>query len=305
MKNKDTVVHIVFTIDNKYVQHCAVTLTSIFINNKHLLFEIYIIHNGISKWNQRLLIIELSKYHLQGHFIYVKESPFKDTMISHHLSSATYLRLLLPILLPKTLDKVLFLDSDMVVRENIDSLWHIDVSKYSHAAVENPMEDSNKFKENLGLQPTSRYFNAGLLLINLSFWREYNVLAKAIDFLKTSAEKIILWDQDILNSVLENKGYFLPYDWNVQEAFFIDAITPELLNILPQDYEKIKANPKIIHFTGSDKPWFSTNKHPFKAEYFKYLGLTAWKNYKPRPRKLSLSTRIVNKVFYWFKKLKA
>ena len=254
-------VSIVINIDNNYIQPTTVMLASLFVNNEHLGFDIYIIHNGLLPHNADLLKAQISRYGHQVTFIWADDQPFKNVRIPAHITMATFLRLILSSLLPTTLEKILYLDTDMIIRQTIDDLWHSDLSGYSHAAVEDTYIStyiSTETKEKLGMQIESRYFNAGLLLINLSFWRKYDVWGRSFAFIMSSLDKIAFGDQDILNYVLENQSYFLPYDWNAQREFFSETNNAQSLKIPFNDYQRIKTQPKIVHFTGPDKPWLST-----------------------------------------------
>jgi lipopolysaccharide biosynthesis glycosyltransferase len=288
-------VNIIITIDHKYVQHCAVMLTSLFVNNKHLDFTIYVIYSAIRIKNLDLIQNEIEKNDAQVQFIEISTQLLNDAYISHHISIATYFRLLIPDLLPQSLDKVLFLDSDIIVRKAIDGLWNINISDFSHAAVENP-RITEYFKLKLGIRANSLYFNAGVLLINLDFWRRNQISEKSIVFFKNNKDKITYWDQDVLNYVLENKWIIAPTTWNVQEAFFKVPYSNNEFNISESEYYEVRNDPSIVHFTGSDKPWFKENIHPFKQEYYKYLALTYWKKFKPISRKPTISQRLYRKI---------
>ncbi|MBL7813561.1 MAG: glycosyltransferase family 8 protein [Saprospiraceae bacterium] len=288
-------ISIVVTIDDKYVQHCAVMLTSLFTFNRHLDFKIYVIYDTIRLKNHKRLQLTVEKYGYSVLFIQNNNQVFEEAFISDHISKATYLRLLIPDLVPQMLKKVLFLDADIIVRSKIDDLWHINIDNYSHAAVENPLI-TEAFKESLGMQGKSFYFNAGVLLINLAYWRNNSITEKSIWFLKNHIEKIIYWDQDILNVLLENQWRVAPTTWNAQEAIFTKKVSCFDLNIPEEIFGELQKNPCIIHFTGSDKPWFIENTHPFKEEYYEYLTLTYWKSYKPISRKPSFKQRVHRKI---------
>jgi lipopolysaccharide biosynthesis glycosyltransferase len=295
LKTGNNNINIVVTIDENYVQHCATMLTSLFVNNKHLDFTIYIIYSAISIKNLNLIQKEIERNKAQVQYIEINTQLLNDAYISHHISIATYFRLLIPNLLPQSINKVLFLDSDLIVRKPIDGLWNINISDFSHAAVENP-RITEHFKINLGMKPNSLYFNAGVLLINLDYWRKNFISDKSIDFLNNNRDKITLWDQDVLNYVLKNMWYVAPSHWNSQEAFFKVSYSNNEFNVSESEYHEIRNDPSIVHFTGSDKPWFKEHIHPFKQEYYKYLALTYWKKFKPISRKPTIIQRLYRKI---------
>lgn len=271
-------VNIVCTIDNNYVQHCAVMLASLFDNNPKLKFKIFIVTDGISSQNQTKLTEFLDSCNHFFSLITVDESIFINAPVSQHISIAAYFRILIPELIDSNIDKVLFLDSDMVICRSITPFWNIDISQYSHAAVENPCTAAD-YKSNLGMSEDSFYFNSGVLLINLQMWRQLNVLQKSLEFINQYPEKIHYWDQDALNSVLENQWLKVESEWNAHTAFFKTSNYEEL-GITSREYHQTRYNPAIIHFTGggSCKPWHYNCTHPFKGVYYKYLSQTPWRD---------------------------
>jgi lipopolysaccharide biosynthesis glycosyltransferase len=280
IQNKPISVNVAFTIDNPYVQHCAVALTSLLENNPHLNFHIFIIHNGVSGKNQKLLTDEIQRYKAKIEFLTINEESLGKVVITRHITVATYFRLLLPNLLPLSCSKVLYLDVDMIVRHPIDEILDIDIAKFSHAAVKNDVFDI-KHQQNLGMHEVSIYFNAGFLILNLDYWRANNITEKSLAYLKANREKIKYWDQDILNVVLEKQWYQLDFTWNVQTAFFSKSHTFTSIGVTKEEYDNVVKDPKILHFTGPLKPWFIESTHPFKSDYYKYLVLTPWHSAKP------------------------
>ena len=284
---------ICLTIDNNYVQHAAVTLTSLCVNNAHLHFNVIIVHSDISPKNRLLLIKEMSKYKVTIDFIAIDEQLLSDAILSYHFTIAIYYRLLLPKILPNNLDAILYLDADLIIRKDISDILNTDcIKEYSHAAVENVLT-TNETKDRLNMPNKSKYFNAGLMIINLKYWREKEIMQKTLLFLKHNKEKIKLGDQDVLNAVLCNQWHRLPYIWNAQESFYLEKYTFSDLEITEKEHQNIVHNPTIVHFTGSDKPWYKENQHPFKAEYYKYLACTHWRNVRPQKRYPSLYEKII------------
>jgi lipopolysaccharide biosynthesis glycosyltransferase len=295
-------INVCITIDDNYVQHAAVTLTSLFVNNDSIHFNIFIIHSSITIKNQVRLEREILKYNAKIKFLNIDKQNFKDAVLYFHFTVAIYYRLLIAEILPKDISKVIYLDADLVFRNKIDYLLNIDLRGYSHAAVENA-RISSETKSRLGLGSNSKYFNAGVLMINLEYWRVNKISHKCLLYLKEYKDKIVMGDQDVLNVVLENQWLQLPYIWNAQEAFYLDKFDYINLKLTKEEYTEIVKNPYVLHFTGSDKPWFIENNHPLKVEYYKYLAMTNWRNYKPVSRKPTLKQRIISKILRGLKKI--
>jgi len=274
---------IVCTIDDNYAQHCAVMLSSLFQNNQKTNFSIYIITDKLSLSNQRKLNKFLSASKQNFQIIHIDKSLLQNAPVTHHISLATYFRLFITEVIPADIEKVLFVDSDIIVRKSIDELWQTNIQNFSHAAtISAGMDD---YATVIGLPKDSLYFNAGLMLINLEAWRNLKVFERGCELISQQPDRLQWWDQDVLNILLHN--YWLPINlkWNSQ-PFIYDE---EGLGKSPYQakYEKFKyleaqLDPAIVHFVGGGnaKPWYYDCQHPFRSEYTKYLATTPWKNTK-------------------------
>jgi lipopolysaccharide biosynthesis glycosyltransferase len=299
-KSLSETIDIVCTIDKNYVQHCAVMLCSLSRNNPGIDFNVFIITPGLSKHLENKLLLFLRKLRFTVSFVTIDKSKLANAPVYGHVSLATYFRLLIPSLLDSSIKKVLFLDSDMIIRREISSFWRLDISNYAHAAVENSGLDP-VYPQKLGIDPGNSYFNAGVLLINLEAWRDKNVQTEGIDFMDRYPDRIVFWDQDVLNYLLQGSWLKVTPRWNAQEVFFKDYTSDEL-GITAQEHEEIKSNPSIVHFTGSGscKPWHYQCNHPFRQDYYTYLAQTPWRNARPTG-KPSLISRAKQNVKYLVK----
>jgi lipopolysaccharide biosynthesis glycosyltransferase len=115
---------------------------------------------------------------------------------------ATYFRILIPVILPETLEKVLYLDSDIVVRKNIIDLWRTDISNHPLGAVYDMFVDDIRIYNRLCFDVDQRYYNAGVLLMNLSYWRKRKIPEKCLAVIDSLSEKLKFLDQDLFNILL-------------------------------------------------------------------------------------------------------
>ncbi|OCQ94473.1 hypothetical protein BCD64_07260 [Nostoc sp. MBR 210] len=257
-------------------------LSSLFINNKQNKFYVHIVTDGLENINSYNLKNFLDKNNQQYSIIEIERSKLGKAPITHHISLATYFRLFIPEVLPVNIDKVLFIDSDIIIRKSIDSLWGIDIQNFSHAAtIAAGMDD---YPIEIFLPEDDLYFNAGLMLINLKAWRELKVFERGCDLINREAEHLKWWDQDVLNILLH--GSWLPVDlkWNAQPFLYEQSIANYQYKSRYEkfNYTEAKLDPAIVHFVGggSSKPWHYACQHPFKDEYRKYLQTTPWKGTK-------------------------
>lgn len=281
--------NIVLSTDNKFVQHCLVTMTSIMENNKDVNF--YVITNGLSDFNTEILVKQANKYNCQLKYLYVKNEiidklPMPQNKNLRHISPATYYRLFIDELLPKSIDKLIYLDCDMIIRGSLKKLWETPLDDYVMAAVfqnQNWAIKNDAFKR-LSIPSQFGYFNAGTLLINLQNWRKECIQEKLLKFLHDNYEKIICHDQDVLNAILYNKTICISPVWNMLTEFYVSKekdINCGCTSFTASEIEEYQKKAIIIHFVSRPKPWEYACNHPLRYEYYKYLQLTPFCKWKP------------------------
>jgi lipopolysaccharide biosynthesis glycosyltransferase len=194
-----------------------------------------------------------------------------------HISSATYYRLYIPELIDES--KVLYLDSDIVVDGPISDLYETDIDDYYLAAVTDPGMTRN---ETLGMASDSKYFNAGVLLLNLPMWRRDRIKDRVIDFVDKNPSLILWCDQDGLNAIIDGRWKELHLRYNLHERFYQNGLILQLSDSHQEQLGSALAAPTIIHYTGSDKPWMAGNRHPLRARYWRYLRKTPFYHLFPK-----------------------
>ncbi len=176
----------------------------------------------------------------------------------------TLQKIYLPTYLDK-LDKVLYLDADTIVKEDLKKLYSTDISSVYLAAVKDGLmyQHPNHIEE-IGLKWRNFYFNSGVMLLNLKKMRKDNIEAKSIRYFQTNKE--VFGDQDVLNVVVKDKVTTLSCRYNINSTFFEEK-DAEFLSKFYE--EKIYQTPKenydnsaILHFSGF-KPWMPYFTHPF------------------------------------------
>ena len=115
--------NIVCTIDNNYIRHCAVMLRSLRNNNPDADLRVYIVHQELDPASRATLVGHLSSFLPSVSFLQVEPDLLSGFPVFGHISIATYFRLLLPSVLPPILDRVLFMDCDVVVNGSLHELW--------------------------------------------------------------------------------------------------------------------------------------------------------------------------------------
>ena len=255
--------NLVFTIDSRFVQHFTATVVSVLENNKDLKVNIYVLHDieDQTEFNKVVLFVK-EKYKTVIHGIYVENAVFDRYRVSLHYSKAVYYRLIITELLPGFIDTVLFLDADIIVNGSLNELanYKFNAGEFILAVKNVSIENNVKRLNDIGF-PVTKYFNAGVLLINVKAWRDAKVSGRLIDLADRYMDKIDWWDQDILNI------YF--YDtWKEMDAKYNTLIYAD----------QLPENPIILHYAGQEKPWLYVFDPPYKSLYWKYLKLSPYKN---------------------------
>ncbi|WP_299390890.1 glycosyltransferase family 8 protein [Pelagibius sp.] len=284
-------IKLVFGVDGSYSQHLAVTLVSLLENNPDNVFDIVAITLNMGAEDQAKLrgIAEGNPR------VSLRFQPFNIDRYSHfrtdnHISHASYLRIFIPEIL-EDVERVLYLDCDMVVQTDLAPLWASDLAGRTIGAVHNPFFVRHG---DLQMSPGADYFNAGVLLLDLGRWRQLNATEHLIRFIEAHHAHLYAHDQDALNAIFEGDITELPPHWNFQTSML--WCEPEGLSMSYRAFRNLLLNPGIIHYTTPSKPWHFLNTHPHKDIYYQYLAKTPYHGF--RPRDVSLGS-VLRRVARW------
>jgi len=270
---------IAFCTDNNYIMPCGITIISLLENNKKEKITIHLLGLEVTQPNKDLLKGICDKYGSTIHFYDVDkkslnkvEPPIKG---ASHINISTFIRLFLPDILPVNVEKVLYLDCDLLILDDLSELWDTNIDSYSLAGVIDFPTFMPETYQKLKYPDNFSYVNAGVLLINLKYWRENDVLNKLLNYTTNNFDNIDRKDQDIINGALYDSIRLLPIRYNMHNFFF-------WRNCNAHQYQgQVKealTKPAIIHFTTSMKPWLKVSVHPMTEIYREYKSLSPWKD---------------------------
>lgn len=295
-------INIALCTDDRYASHAAICVTSILENNKGENCHIYILTEGLNAINIAKFSQLSSIYKQPIDIKILSEKQFEGMQVKPHLPRSMYFRFLLPSIVQDS--RVLYLDCDILVRKSLKALFELDLIGYACGVVEDQCGDDIRIHNDIMM--FSRYFNSGVLLFNLDYWRENNITKKLCEFILYQERILNYPDQDALNILLEHKVLFLDYEYNFQQLLYGDLIW--LSGSKWNDVWKAKKNPAIVHFTSGEKPWHSDCTHPLKHEYDNYMALHSFlAEKKTRGHKLSfyITEWIVGNlrtIYQWYRK---
>lgn len=276
--------NILYTLNDKFVPQVSAGICSICENNKDFdEINFYLISDGITQENKTKLKEFVQSY---GRNLIIEELGDIKKYINFEFDTSGWnqivlARLILDNFLPESVEKVLYLDGDTIVRGNLNELWNTNLDKYIIGASIEPTVDKKRKKIlNLELKP---YYNAGVLLINLKRWKDENIGKKVLDYYKENEGKLFANDQDAINGALSEEIYTLSPTYNFCNNFykysykFLKKVMRPVSYVEEDVFKDALDNPKIIHYLGEERPWRIGNKHKYKDDYFKYLDKTPWK----------------------------
>lgn len=252
-------INVCLATDENYLNYMATTIVSILSNaGKEDTFSFYILCNDISD-KSKDYIRALKKFKdFDINFIDMNISDFESFPAGGpHISNTTYYRYKIADIC-KDIDKIIYLDCDIIVKTSLKELFEEDLSEYYLGGVEDIGYYYWKNYNPDFIYKEGFYINAGMLLINLNAWRDNNIGEKLMDFTTKHHDELAIGDQDVINQVCFGKIKPLSYKWNVQDSFYREKPEREFN---PNCNEIIKAaeNPAVIHYTNKSKPWNNTN----------------------------------------------
>ena len=214
--------------------------------------NINIIHNSKDVYQSIPQYIENHKNlnSINIHFFQNEKYTFPN-LDNSHVSEATYFRLFIEDYIDKSDDFLIYLDADVVCIKNpipyfnsiIQSM--IDNDFTVAAMNDSSMPEIDERSINLGIK-SGRYFNAGVMIINYSKWIDQDIKTKSTQIIKEKKEKLILWDQDVLNIIFDGKFQNIDQEFNYRM---------DILNFSDKEISSIQNNVYLIHYFGKSKPW--------------------------------------------------
>jgi len=293
---------LVLGADANYARPMAVTLYSALSNlDSDYFVEVHIISNGIAtsqKQKIETIVAKSSEGDVKWH---ETDNVLDDLPITNPaINVSGYIPFLIPYFLPDDYEKSLYLDSDLLVEDDISTLWNHD-SNTALRSVQDfwiPYVSSKNGLYNykdLGLSKYHPYFNSGVLLINLEAWRRKSVREESLRYLLENYGNIVHADQEVLNAILSQDWSPLDPKWNVHHAIRTEGWEKASYTWPDRPFKKhlrsernaLLNEPGILHFAGPDKPWKHPHEHPEGLRWFRYLWNSGWLTKTERLRSMT------------------
>ena len=202
--------NIAFCVNNSYIPYITVAIKSIAEIHRHCDVCIHVLTDKISESNRRRLAETIEGYdHITTEIHIVDTTLLKGVKTGVWTIYAWY-RILLPELLPSDIKKVLYLDADTLVVDDLSELFLTDMTSIAIAAALDPMSSDEFAFERCGYKSDKKYICSGILLMNLEYWREKGLAKMLVDWANSNSERIMFPDQDAINYVCRDTKIILP-----------------------------------------------------------------------------------------------
>jgi lipopolysaccharide biosynthesis glycosyltransferase len=277
----------------------GVLLVSLFENNKMNKIHIHVFSSSLSSESIETLKGITNRYNA-GFTYYPMEAALLENLAeTDRISSITYSWSVMPELIDPDINKLLYLDGDMIVLDDIKPLWETDLNGYIIGAVDDIAAIKFKECDRLRIPAKFGYFNTGTILIDTKEWVKNGFSRKLLSYARENADILKFLDQDAGNCVLYNKRKVLHPKWNQQVGVYF--LKKNFVNSTYSDeiLEETINKPVIVHFNGMEKPWEYANLHPFKSKFQYYWKLSGIKEPRKNIPLRKVAKKMIYKIFGW------
>lgn len=297
-------VHIAFCVNNLYVSYIAVTIKSLVENYQAQGgILIHVLTDYISKTNRYCLKEIVNKYSYVALQIHEIDDVLLKNLRTNSWTIYAWYRILLPNVLSIDINKVLYLDADTLVIDDLEDLFALDMTDKAVAGTLDPQAPFEEPYVRCGYDSGKQYICSGVLLMNLDYWREHQLTEKIINWAKTNAYRLKYPDEDAINYICQDSKIVLPLRYNVMNYFFLENIFYRQPYI--EQLKECLQHPAIIHYAGwypwvkdgmqhcMCNMWLQYNKmlrHPAKRIYhskgWTLLKIRIWDLFHPKHERI-------------------
>lgn len=257
--------HIAFCVNDGYAEYIMVSIKGLLENNSSPVV-IYVLSDFISDRNLNRLHDLVSQYPFAKlNVLIVDDSKLrglKDTWTIY-----TWYRVLLPEILDADVHRVLYLDADALVIGNIEQLFCLDMTNKAIAGTVDYQSKSPATYKRCGYEQEKEYVCAGVMLMNLDYWREHDIANQVVRWGRDNNDRIRFPDQDSINYICRDAKILLPLKYDIVDGFFHDEY---YYQHYPRELRECVESPVIIHYAGQ-APWVvELSNHLLQDEWEKY-----------------------------------
>ncbi len=297
-------VHLILACDRNFRMQLGVALSSICrtFDFQRRRLVVHLFTTGLGPADRARVEAEAAGFPARLLWHEFDPSPLSGSRTHGHVSMATYYRILAFDRLAREVPRAIYLDCDLVVVSDLNGLWDFPLrpghlfAAAQEAAV--PWFDAARalerqpealarvrfksvlpIRDRLGIPPSQPYFNAGVLLVDLSAWAAGGATERTLQFMREESIHLAFWDQDALNGLFWSSWSRLPSRWNTMPWL---TRYEKTASALPwEDVSDAISQPAIIHYASELKPWHIEYPGPFRKDWLDALAHSTWSAWTP------------------------
>ena len=306
--------NVAYFVSDLYAEQCGVSLCSLFESNSDFRdIIVYIVEDNISLLNKDRLN-ELSKaYGRKIEYISLPEPReyFKDDRFTIKSLGHTFAHMIVGGLLPNEINRVLCIDSDMLVLDSLQEMWNTNLDGYYIAGCEGA-PGSVALEKEMGIDPSHVHCNGGLMLINLEAVRRDKIEVKYKEYIQSvfdQGKSLAAYEEEVMNKCCYPKVFILPARYNLMTISLVMGYK-EFIKFRgatnfysEEEFNGAVMNPAIVHalnnFYVRKRYWEKDSDSPYADTYLKYRNLTPWKDLPLIEGKRSYKQRLIKSFWHW------
>lgn len=246
--------NLLFCVNQKMLGLMSACLKSLLRSGGYGYYDVFVLHSDLEESIQRAMERDFQE-RVTFHFLQVPEELFADFPETARYPRQIYYRLAAPLLLPRELDRILYLDVDVVVINSLRPFYEVDFESSYFVGCTHTRELLTKLNQaRLQSDKAVAYINTGVLLMNLNVLRQVIRLEEISAYVREHEKALILPDQDILTALYGDKIKLvdsLRYNLSDRVLNFYNGSHPKE----KRDVNWVRRNTAIIHYCGRNKPW--------------------------------------------------
>ncbi len=261
--------NILVNINKGYIKHFLTMMNSLSTNNKDSEFDVYVLHTDLDDEDKAKILTKLQP-NINPIYIYMDKSLFKGAPKVKRYPYEIYYRIFAPKMLPESVERILYLDSDLIVHGNVDELYNMNFEGNLFIActqIRGFVTWLNRIR--MTVNRHHYYMNTGVMMMNVKELRQIIDTDKIFKFIKRNGWRMYLYDQDVLFKFYGDRIKLIdPKIYNLSDRYitFYNMRRPKH----KIDADWVANNNIIIHYLGRNKPWKEKYKGILKDYYFKY-----------------------------------
>lgn len=286
--NQD-VLNVAYHCTDNYIRITGTSIVSVFENNKDFKeINVYIIDHGFTDETKKKCMEMADRYGRHIYFIPLpdlnKEYDLGLVSIKKKWMFDSYSRLFLDKLLPESVERVVYLDGDILVLKSLKKLWNLDLKGKCCAAALDCV--GKPYYDLFGMSEKSRYCNSGVMLIDLDQWRKQYIDARVKQYVRSHNGYVFFMEQTVFNAVLQDEIVYLPAKYNVSSLMQTLSYEDLVRMRKPKSFYSEKEirmaldAPVIVHMTGFfyviNRAWNKVTNHPEQQRFLEYSKKLEW-----------------------------